>query len=169
MNMIENTQNSNKSQLRFSLKSFGLIVLVLLLVGALAGFTWSYFQYRRMSAEVQHLSSIEGQQEVAKQETQELLSKIKQFIILPDDEEPIVATITDPEKLAAEQNFYQGAIKGDKVLVFVKAQKAVIYSPERNILVNVGPAFMQPQTGADESEQVSSTPTPEASPAEETE
>ncbi|MDD5290949.1 MAG: hypothetical protein PHZ04_02425 [Patescibacteria group bacterium] len=126
---------------------FGIIFIAVIAFGA-----WSFVQYQNTNAQLKQLSTVEGQQAVAQKETQDLLNKVGQFIILPKGETPIVATITDPDKLAAGQAFYQGSIKGDKVLVYNKAKKAIIYSPSRNVLVNVGPAFLQPQSGIDQTD-----------------
>ncbi|MCU0660002.1 MAG: hypothetical protein MUD00_00045 [Candidatus Pacebacteria bacterium] len=37
------------------------------------------------------------------------------------------------------KHFFKGAQKGDKLVVFPTTGKAIIYSPERDIIVNVGP------------------------------
>jgi hypothetical protein len=91
------------------------------------------------TASAQKAADPAAQAAVAK-ETASLLAAAGKLILLPD-EVPTIATILDAKKLVAEQVFYQGAQNGDKLLVFAKAQKAVIYSPSRNVLVNVGPVY----------------------------
>lgn len=61
------------------------------------------------------------------------------LMLLPDNEEPLIATILDVEALKAEQAFYSNAQNGDQLLIFGNSLRAVIYSPERNMIVNVGP------------------------------
>ncbi len=61
----------------------------------------------------------------------------KLMIVL--NEQPIIATINQAAVLVREQPFYVGAQDGDKLVIFPKLQKAVIYSPGRNIIVNSGP------------------------------
>lgn len=78
--------------------------------------------------------------QIAQQVTEnaELMMKVGSLMIVPN-EEPIIATINESAKLIKEQAFYQGSQDGDKLIIFAKAQKAVIYSPARNIIVNSGP------------------------------
>ncbi len=58
-------------------------------------------------------------------------------MVLPD-EQPTVATVTDPEKLQS-QEFFRQAKAGYKVLIFTAAKKAVLYDPVGNRIVEVGP------------------------------
>ena len=66
----------------------------------------------------------------------ELIEKIGKLVLLPADEEPILATVTDKEKLK-EQPLFAKAENGDKILIYAKAQKAYIYSPSKEMLVDV--------------------------------
>ncbi len=75
-------------------------------------------------------------QELTKQETKELVEKIGKLVLLPADEEPILATVTDKEKLK-EQPLFAKAENGDKLLIYAKTQKAYIYSPSKEMLVDV--------------------------------
>lgn len=54
------------------------------------------------------------------------------------DEEPTVATVSDLSKLK-DQEFFIGAKVGDKVIVYSKAGKVVLYSSEENLIINVAP------------------------------
>ncbi len=110
-------------------------VVVLGLIGTTV---WSLNSYRQARAEVVRLSSLKGQQEVVRQEADVLLEQVRAHLVLPEDEEPTIATISDVEVLAEQQPFFEGAQNGDKVLVYVQARKAIIYSPERDVVVNVG-------------------------------
>ena len=75
-----------------------------------------------------------------------LISKVGKLVILPTGEDPVMATINDAASLIKEQIFYKNAINGDVVLVYQKAAKAIVYSPSRNIIVNVGPVIPQDNT-----------------------
>ncbi|MFH1455011.1 MAG: hypothetical protein ABIF22_01680 [bacterium] len=92
--------------------------------------------------------------QVQQAEINALIVKVGQLIMLPTGEEPVVATINDAAALIKDQVFYKGAKNGDVVLVYQKASKAIIYSPDRNIIVNVGPIFLQ-----DQQAQTPATPT----------
>ena len=74
---------------------------------------------------------------VAKQETDQLVEQVSKLIDLPKDETPTVATILDKEKLK-DQPFFANAQNGDKILIYTKAKKAIIFRPSQNKLINVG-------------------------------
>jgi hypothetical protein len=105
-------------------------------VGAGALFVWNNYV-------VKNPAKIASQMEEA--QVKEIVAKVGKIIILPTGEEPVVATINDATSLVKEQPFYKGAKNGDVVLVYQKAAKAIVYSPERNVIVNVGPIFLQDQ------------------------
>jgi hypothetical protein len=71
-------------------------------------------------------------------ETQDLVEKVGKLIMLPQDEEPTVATVSDVDKLK-DQPFFAKASNGDKVLLYSTAQKAYLYDPEANKILEVAP------------------------------
>lgn len=112
----------------------GKLLSFILLIGVVV-LGYLYFNTKK---ELTKLSSMEGQQAVAQQEVKEVTDKLSKLTILPD-EEPVVATILDVQLLATQSAFYQNAENGDKLVVYPQAQKAYIYSPSRNVIVNAGP------------------------------
>ena len=81
-------------------------------------------------------------------------------MILPDNELPQMAEIRDATLAAKEQPFYAGAQNGDKILIYVSLRKAIIYSPTRDIIVNVGPVYMDnPASTASSTPRAPSAPT----------
>ena len=115
-------------------------VIVWFLIGILVGvgvlYTWNLYM-------VPPAKKVASQMEQA--QVKELVVKVGKLIILPTGEEPVVATINDAEALIKEQIFYKGAKNGDVVLVYQKNAKAFIYSPEKNIIINVGPVVFNNQ------------------------
>ncbi len=75
---------------------------------------------------------------VAKEEIKLLVEKLTKLVVLPAEEEPVVATVTDKEKLK-DQPVFARAENGDKILIYSKAQKAYIYRPASNLLIDVIP------------------------------
>ena len=71
----------------------------------------------------------------------DITEKVGKHIILPQTETPTLATIEDAEALAKEQPFFSNANNGDKVLIY--SDRALIYSPDRDVLVNVGPVYFE--------------------------
>lgn len=87
----------------------------------------------------------EGDEAKAEAKTEEVVRQIQKHITLPEGDEPVIATIEDIAKLVADQPFYQGAENGDVLVIYPKTAKAMIYSPKRDVLVNVGPIQMPDQ------------------------
>ena len=63
--------------------------------------------------------------------------RVGKLITLPSDEKPTVATVTDASKVK-DQQFFRSAENGDIVLIYTKAQKAILFRPGKNIIVEVG-------------------------------
>ncbi len=105
------------------------IVAGVLLVGLAAAAIYFYIQYQNIK---------KNPNQVAKAETDALVAQVSKLIDLPKDETPTVATVLDKEKLK-DQPFFAGAENGDKILIYTKAKKAIIFRPKDNKLINVGP------------------------------
>jgi len=129
-----------------------LIYLWLSLTIILLGTTgYFYYQYQRL------FKSPVGTQVAAQEETKRLVADIGKLMLLPKNETPTVATITDIGKLK-DQVFFKNAANGNKVLIYTNSKLAIIYDPKANLIINVGPInFSQTQTQPEAS--------PSASPA----
>lgn len=75
-------------------------------------------------------------------ETKFLIDKVNSLIILPKNETPIVATVSDKNKLT-DQPFFQAAENGDKVLIYSKSKKAILYRPKINKIIDVAPVNLK--------------------------
>ncbi len=126
---------SSKKKSRLTKKSLLSKLFVLGLVAALAAVAYLYLNAQK---ELARLSTAQGQTELAQREIKEVTEKLGKLTLLPD-EEPVIATVMDAQLLATQSAFYQNAENGDKLVVYPKAQKAYIYSPAKNIIVNAGP------------------------------
>lgn len=73
-----------------------------------------------------------------REETANLVAQVGKLIVLPEGETPTIATVSDPEKLK-DQPFFAKAKKGDKVLIYTNAKKALLYDEENNKIVEVAP------------------------------
>lgn len=104
--------------------------ILLILVVVLAG-TSIYF-YRQFSVIKQDPNAI------SKAEVKTLTEKVGRLIVLPKDEDPTIATVSDPEALK-DQTFFADAKKGDKVLIYTNAKKAILYDPTLNKIITVAP------------------------------
>src|SRR5688572_19531025 len=99
-------------------KRWRLIVpIALIILLAMGGLTYAYLDAR---ADLQKLSKTGNSQE-------EMLQTISRHLAVPK-EEPTVATVNDAVKLNS-QEFFKDAQNGDKVFIFPKANRALIYRP----------------------------------------
>lgn len=72
-----------------------------------------------------------------KEEMREIQKKISKHIVLPQNEEPTLATVKDKTKLKG--GIYTKAENGDKLLIYSKAQRVYLYRPSEKKLIDVGP------------------------------
>lgn len=88
-----------------------------------------YSQYRSLQK-----NSINTSQ----QQDDALLTKAGKLILLPTNETPSIAKVTDKSKLSNEQ-FFKNAQNGDWIIIYLKAKQAVIYRESTNQIIGVGP------------------------------
>ncbi len=67
-----------------------------------------------------------------------LVEEVGRLIVLPTDEVPTVATVSDPKALK-DKVFFAEAKTGDKVLIYTNAKKAILYDPVLKKIINVAP------------------------------
>lgn len=84
-----------------------------------------------------------NKQDQAAVEVKQVVDRLAELMQVPD-ETPTVAKVTDKEKLK-DQPFFKDAETGDRLIIFPKAKKAVIYRESTNKIVNVGPIAITSQ------------------------
>jgi uncharacterized membrane protein YcjF (UPF0283 family) len=129
---IEEIKNPKKS---FGRK-FLITIIIIVVLGVVA--TSIYFAIN-FYLKAQKLES--QNQMAAVGVVENVISEVGKLIVLPTDEEPTVATISDAEKLR-DQPFFAKAKNGDKVLIYTKAEKAILYDPVAKKIVEVAPLNM---------------------------
>lgn len=67
-----------------------------------------------------------------------IISEVGKLVVLPADETPTIATVSDLAPLKG-QPFFADAEMGDKVLIFQKAKKAILYRPSTKKIIIVAP------------------------------
>ncbi len=80
------------------------------------------------------------------EEIDAVLAAASRHLDLPN-EEPTVGRISDADVLISQQGFYSGVENGDYLVIYPRSSKAILYSLERDILINVGPIQFQTETG----------------------
>ncbi len=79
-------------------------------------------------------------------EAKTVLEEVAQLIELPKDEIPTIATVADPDAVK-NQPFFAKAKKGDKVLIFSQANKAILYDPIQKKILEIAPFRLNPPPG----------------------
>jgi uncharacterized membrane protein affecting hemolysin expression len=103
-----------------------IIVLAVLLVLALAGAAYFYQQAHQ------------DVKDIPRKELEQVVANVGRLMVLPSDEQPTLATVSDPQKLK-DQAFFANAQKGDQVLIYMRTHKAILYRPSANKIIEVAP------------------------------
>jgi len=107
-----------------------IITLAIIFLGAVGIAIYFYIQYQQTQAQLNKTTQANAQAA--------LVSEVGKLIVLPAGEQPTIATVSDINKLKS-QTFFSHARNGDKVLIYTKAQEAILYDPIANKIVEVGP------------------------------
>jgi hypothetical protein len=134
---------ANKSKL-----FFGLVILV---IGFMAGIL--------IAQRMPEWFGLSKGTAAAQAEVDATVAKVGVLIALPTDEKPTVATVTDASKVK-DQQFFRNAKNNDIVLIYTKAQKAILYDPKENKIIEVGAVNINNQPV-----QSSATPIPSPTPS----
>lgn len=137
------------------------VITILIILGLSGASYYLYSQFTKTKNELEKIK--QDPQSIARQETKDLIARVAKLIVLPEGEEPTVATVSDPEKLK-DQPFFAKAKKGDNVLIYTNAKKAILYDPVNNKIVEVAPLNIgNTAAGTETQGAVSATPTPSPS------
>lgn len=137
--MKEAKNSGNKDSKRFSRKKAGAIFLVFAVLVATAIFGVYYFGIYQKEQALKN-----NPQLASRQENEEIVARVGKLIKLPN-ETPSVATVSDITKLT-DQTLFQNAQNGDKVLIFNKAKRGIVYRPSENIIIEIGSIVVVPNS-----------------------
>ncbi len=108
-----------------------------------AGLGYLGYEYNEVKGELDDLSSSPLVQE--EKLASETLEKLAKHAILPENQVPSIAEIQDVDVLKEGNLFYADAQNGNLLVVY--QTKAFIYDIENDLIVNIGPVFLQsPET-----------------------
>ncbi len=102
-----------------------LIVVLVVAVGVLA---YGYMDTRKELTNLAKTNSSGGDLE-----RERLVAEIGAYMQLPD-EDPTLAAVSDVSKLKG-QEFFKNAQNGDRVLIFSKAERALLYRPSTHKVI----------------------------------
>jgi hypothetical protein len=123
-----------------------IIAIVVLIVGG--------FAYYKSSKQ-----TFEAGEELTDSQVEAILAAVGKHIKLPTDETPLVATVADIELLLEREPFYTGAENGDILLLYPNAGKAILYAPDEDLIVNVGPIILDQNAQGDTAAPAATVPT----------
>ena len=83
------------------------------------------------------INKIVNKKEDGPKELQSTIDDVSKLMLLPSDEVPTLATVTDIKKLEG-QAFFARAETGDKILIYTNNKKVILYSPRLNKIIEVG-------------------------------
>ena len=126
--MEPETQPQQRTRKRATYRRYTPLILIGMVI--VLGVSTTFF-YRRSVA-------LKNPNAVSDAESRALIARVAKLALVPSDETPTIATVSDPEKLK-DQSFFVDAKKGDKVLVYSNAKKAVLYDPVANKIINIAP------------------------------
>lgn len=113
--------------------------LLFMMVAGFAGTAYFYMQTQDLK------NNPKTSQQAQDNQAANLKAKVAKLISVPADETPVIATVTDKDKLK-DQPFFADAQNGDYILMFPQAKKAYIYREKENKLINVGPIAISSDT-----------------------
>ncbi len=115
----------------FSKKTLIIGLVFIILIFTLIPSLYFYNKYQKLKKSAPPSES-------SVEELKSLIEKVASHIELPQGEEPTVAIVSDKE-IIKNQPFFSRAENGDKVLIYTKAKKAILYRPSTNKIIEVGP------------------------------
>lgn len=123
----------------YDLKKVGIfllftIVLICTILGIGTGI-YFYSKYKTTAQELRNIQLTPGA------DAQSIIDKVSKLIAVPEDEQPTIATVTDLERLK-NQPFFAKAKIGDRVLIYTKNKKAILFDPVENKILEVGPLIL---------------------------
>lgn len=80
---------------------------------------------------------------IVQSQQDKMIAEIGKLYKLPTNEKPEYATVNDKESLKKQNDFFSQAENSDVVLIYPKAQLAILYRPSTKQLVKVGPVNIQ--------------------------
>jgi hypothetical protein len=110
------------------------VVGALIVVGAVSFAVKSTQDAKKLQQQIESLQ--QTQQEASPEEAKKFVEEVSRLIVLPEGEDPTIATITDKEKLK-DVPFFAKAENGDRVLIYVNARKAFLYRPDAQRIIEV--------------------------------
>ncbi len=134
-----NLKNLVKSQTALKKRAMAAgVVITVLLAGY---FGYDYYTTQKELSEYKDNSDV-----VVLKEREDLLKALNKLVLLPEGEEPTIATITNAANLH-NQKFFIRAENGDKVIIYPVTQRAILYRPSIKKIIESAPVSINDLEG----------------------
>lgn len=120
---IYSMEQSGKSPRKFK------ILVFLIIIVAVGGVFSSIYMWKKVK-------NLENPSLAVESEVRRIVGDISKIVVLPSDETPTLATVSDPEKLRS-QPFFANAEVGDKVLIYTVSKKAILWRPSVSKIIEI--------------------------------
>lgn len=114
------------------LRAYKQLAVVLLVGAVLIAGGWGVYLFMSQEKIGEPVSPAEAAQ------LEGVIAQVGKLMLLPENEQPAIATVTDLNPLSG-QAFFANASIGDVVLMYKGARKAILYSPQKNKIIEVAP------------------------------
>jgi flagellar basal body-associated protein FliL len=141
-----------KNMMKMQKQTVMWLLIVILLIVAFGTAAFFMKKYNESQKQVDKLNA--NPTLTAQQQQADLIAKVGKLTVLPTNETPTVATVTDITKLK-DQAFFTNAQNGDKVLIYTQAKEAYLYRPSTNKIINIAPVNL----GSNQTSTTGTTPT----------
>lgn len=125
----ESSRGSRKL-FKFSKKQIMLFVSVVVAAVFLISAFYFYDKYNSVKKSSQSRTALSLKEE------SKIVERVERLVDLPAGEVPNVATVSDKAKLS-KQPFFEKAENGDKVLIYGKIKKAILYRPKTGKVIEI--------------------------------
>jgi len=127
---IEKTESTKEVSVKSSHKKLYVLIGLLIFFILLAGGSTIYF-YKKSKKPV-----AEEARPVSEQQLEETLALVSKITLLPQNDEPVLAIVSDPSQLKADAFFIDSKV-GDRVLIYPFIGRAFLYRPSTNQIINI--------------------------------
>lgn len=125
-------ENVNYSKDNKKMSKFVKILILLLVVFFITSVSFAGYYYKKVKDFTKSDSALKDAK------LSEVLEKVGKLVVLPQGEQPTLATVSDPSQLQ-NQPFFKSAKKGDIVLVYINARRAILYDPVADKVIDIAP------------------------------
>lgn len=124
------------------------------------------YQYNKVQTELVKLKETPSGGQLTDERQRELIAEVSGKIMLPEDERPTVAVVSDINRLK-DQQFFSSGQNGDVVLIYMNSRRAILYRPVEKKIIEVAPVNLSNNQATPSAEQMvagaqTTSPTPAA-------